>query len=126
MHDVIQDIVRSDSARRQTYKDINVYRIRHTISENQRLSFTRFRVSGLSLMCETGRWNRRGRGRLPLDERVCLCGDVQTERHVVENCVWTHHITDTYNFTTMEHLFNDNFAPDVNCKIVHLILSTYY
>ncbi|KAK7074213.1 hypothetical protein SK128_018360, partial [Halocaridina rubra] len=54
----------------------------HTINELHRLSFTRFRVCGHSLVCETGRWNRRGRGRLLPEERLCMCGDVQNERHL--------------------------------------------
>ena len=53
------------------------------------MAFTRFRVSGHILTKETGRWNRRGCGRLPF-EGVCVCGGaVQTERHLVENCPMT-------------------------------------
>lgn len=73
----------SESSRRKIYKEINpdfgvhqVYNVRHTIHETQRISFTQFRVSGHSLACETGRWNRRGRGRIPMEERLCVCGQV--------------------------------------------------
>ena len=86
-------IMTSQTSRCIVYRDINptmavhdVYRTRHTINDLHRVSFTRFRVSGHSLAVETGRWNRRGRGRLPLEERLCSCGAIQTERHVVENC----------------------------------------
>ena len=68
----------SESSRRMTYQLINpdmtvhyVYRERHVIDEFHRLSFTKMCVSGHCLACETGRWNRHGRGRLPLEERVC-------------------------------------------------------
>ena len=93
MQSVIDSIAGSDSSRRMTYKDINpnfivhdIYKMKHNVNEHHRLSFTRFRVSGHSLVCETGRWNRRGRGRLPMDERLCECGNVQTERHVIQDC----------------------------------------
>lgn len=130
---VIANIEESNSSRRLTYKDINpnfeipfVYINRHTINENYRLSFTRFRVSGHSLACETGRWNRRGRGRLPEEERLCSCGyAVQTERHVVQHCTLSAHLRQRYRFTSIEELFSDNYSPDLTCKIIHEILSVY-
>ena len=83
VHTAIAD---SDSSRCRVYKDINpnflvhdIYKTKHIIHEFHRISFTRFRVSGHSLAVETGRWNRRGRGRLPLEERLGVCGDVQTD-----------------------------------------------
>ncbi len=116
----------------QTYRDINpnlsvhyVYKERHTINEVHRLSFTQFRVSGHYLACETGRWNRRGRGRLPLDERLCACGGVQTEKHVVEDCPLTQHIRDIHLFSRLEHLFSDDVEPEMTCEIIHNILSVY-
>ena len=51
-----------------------------------------------SLACETGRWNRRIRGRLPMNERLCECGSVKTERHVKLDCPRTQHIRD-HNIT---------------------------
>ena len=99
MENVITELRASNSSRRTTYVNINptcdvnfVYKQRHTINEQHRLSFTQFRVSGHDLACETGRWNRRGRGRLPLEERLCRCGLVQTEQHVVQQCPLTTHI----------------------------------
>ena len=132
LQNVISDISGSGSSRRKTYKEINpsfsvhsIYNTKHTIDENHRMSFTKLRVSGHCLACETGRWNRRGRGRLPLEERLCVCAEVQTERHVVQDCPLTQHLRDKYNFTTLEQLFSNNFSADVVCKIVHEILSTF-
>ncbi len=132
MESVKSSIANSDSSRRVTYRDINpnlvvhdIYKSKHTINENYRLAFTKFRVSGHSLMCETGRWNRRGRGRLPLEERLCVCGDIQTERHVIESCIMTQQIRNTYNFTSLENLFDGTFSPDTTCKIIHEVLSTF-
>ena len=106
--DITSSLRNSDSSRRKTYVELNpcltvhsIYNTRHTINETHRMSFTRFRVSSHNLACETGRWNRRGRGRLPLHERVCVCGLVQTEAHVVEHCPNTQHLRESYQFTTV-------------------------
>ena len=100
-----------------------VYTAKHIIKETHRTSFTKFIVSGHALACEMGRWNRRGRGRLPLEERVCQCGAVQTERHVVKHCPFTQHIRDTYGFINLEELLSENLEPNVTCEIIHNILS---
>ena len=83
----------SQSSRRITYKQINpnlsvhkIYLMKHNINEHHRTAFTRFRLSSHSLAVEVGRWSRRGRGRLPLEERLCTCGEIQTEQHVVQYC----------------------------------------
>ena len=110
-------IANSDSSRCLVYKDVNpsflvhdIYRVKHVINEFHRISFTRFRVSGHSLAVETGRWNRRGRGRLPVEERLCVCGGVQTERHVVEDCPLTENIRNIHNITRLEDLLADSFS----------------
>ncbi len=110
------ELRRSDTSRRVTYRSINpemsvhyVYRERHTINETHRRSFTQFRVSGHSLECETGRWNRRGRGRLSQDKRLCRCGSIQTEQHVIEVCSFTQRIKDCYHFNTMQEIFSNTF-----------------
>ena len=132
MSQVREGVRQSESSRRRTYVEINptleinyVYKEKHVIDEHHRVSFTQFRVSGHSLSCETGRWNRRGRGRLPLEQRLCVCGDIQTERHVTENCPVTQQIRNSYNFTRMETLFTDLFTPGESCKIINDILSMY-
>ena len=55
-----------------------------------------------SLAIETGRWNRRGQGRLPREQRLCTCGDIQTERHVIETCPLTNPLRQHYGFTPLE------------------------
>ena len=73
-------IINSTSSKRITYKEIthSVYKGKTHVNEHHRAAFTRFRVSAHSLAVEVRRWNRRGRGRLPLEERLCLCGEIQT------------------------------------------------
>ena len=77
----------------------DVYSVKHTIFEVHRIAFTRFRVSSHSLAVETGRWNRRGRGRLPIEERLCSCGAVQSEEHVINSCPVSQNIRDNHGFT---------------------------
>ena len=132
MQKLKDEMVNSNSSRRSTYKDINpdllvhrIYTLKHAVNDIHRISFTQFRVSGHSLACETGRWNQRNRGRLEVNERLCVCGGIQTERHVAQDCQLTQHIRDQYQFSTLEQLFGDQFTPEIMCKIVYNILTIY-
>ena len=132
MTDLKQRLLLNNSSRRVVYKEINpdlnvhyVYSGNHSINEMHRVAFTQFRVSGHSLAIETGRWNRRGRGRLPVEERLCRCGGIQDEKHVITHCVHTQHIRNMYGFNTINELFSDRYEPDTMCKIIYDILRTY-
>lgn len=132
MNDVHTKITDSVTSRCLVYKEMNpnyqvheIYRTRHSINEINRISFTRFRVCGHSLAIETGRWNRRGRGRLPIEERLCRCGLIQTERHVVEVCPVTEPFRTHNNINRMEELFDKTLTFDKTCKIIHEILNLY-
>ena len=77
-----------DSTRRRTYKQLNVrlespevYHNQIFIPEHHRIAFTRFRVGSHRFRIETGRWSRT-----PRERRLCPCGEVQDEVHVVKNC----------------------------------------
>ena len=83
------------------------------------------RLGAHSLAIETGRWNRRGQGRLPIDQRLCSCGEVQTERHAIESCPLTNQLRVDYEFTTLESLMVQNTNNSLVCDIVHKILNTY-
>ena len=76
-------------------------------------------MSGHSLACETGRWNKRIRGRLPLNERLCECGSVQTD------CPRTQHIRDHHQFEILEQMFSDKVSMALTCKMIHATLSVY-
>lgn len=136
MHELIQNVharIRASSGSRCTvYHSINpdlkiysIYGDRHTEYDLFRISFTRFRVSGHSLCVETGRWKRRCWTRLPMEEQLCVCGEVQTEKHVVEECPVALGIRQTSELTTMKDLFNGKFSFDKSCQIVHNILQLY-
>ena len=74
---------------------------------------------------EEGRWNRRGRGRLPMDERLCTCGQIQTEKHVIEECPRSLHLRQKYNISTIESLLRERTDYLTTCSIVHKILALY-
>ena len=123
----------SESSRRVVYcRDINpdltvhnLYLTKSNIFEVHRVAFTRFRVSSHSLAVETGRWNRRGRGRLPMEERLCSCGAVQSEEHVISFCPLSQHIRDEYSFTGITDLMSRNITDEVVCKIIYQVLNLY-
>ena len=82
-------------------------------------------MSAHSLAVEVGRWNRRGRGRLPLEERLCPCGEIQTERHVTQHCILTEHLREMYNFAHIQDLFSDKFDNNERCCIIYKILDVF-
>ena len=85
----------------ETYRKINpelkvhnLYTSKYYIEESKRLSFTRFRLSSHRLKVETGRWSR-----IPRENRLCECGTVQDENHVLFNCNKTKEIRDKYEIS---------------------------
>ena len=132
MNNLHQEISNSQSSKCIYYKEINpnmhihnIYINKSTVNELERISWSKLRLSAHSLAIETGRWNRRGRGRLPVDERLCQCGLVQTELHVIEECVLSQHVRQMYNVTSLFDLVSERQDLPVVCHIVHSILNIY-
>lgn len=125
------DVTHSNSSRRQVYKVYsslvvhNIYRKQQVINEHHRIALTDFWVSGHSLCCETGRWNRQVRGKLPPEEWLCACSNVQTKRHIVQDCPMTHSLRRHHSFITMEDTFSNKFTDDTACKVIYDILKIY-
>ena len=122
----------SDSSKCRYYRTVNpnmkvhdIYESKSNINEIERVSWSRLRLSAHSLAIETGRWNRRGRGRLPEDQRLCQCGQIQSERHVIEECPLSQHIKDLYNVNSLENLFLERNDFSTICHICHSILNIY-
>ena len=82
-------------------------------------------VSSHMLAVETGRWNRRGRGRLPMEERLCSCGLIQSEEHVVSDCPISQNLRNKYGFASINDLMNGNIPDETACKFVYEILNLY-
>ena len=132
MNDIIQNVSNSNSSKCIYYKSINpnmqvhsVYNTKSKINELERISWSKLRLSAHSLVIETGRWNRRGRGRLPVEQRLCECGQVQTEQHVIEVCPKSQHIRDLHGFQSLTLLMLENNDYSNVCHVVHKILELY-
>lgn len=118
------DAVRaSTSSRRVAYKILNPSLERNTvysacdIKERYRIAFTRLRLSSHNLASEKGRWSRT-----PPESRLCLCGDVQNDSHVLLSCPL---IVDVKRETgcypdSIDELFQND--PATICRYIFLIL----
>ena len=62
---------------------------------------------------------------LPVDQRLCQCGQVQTEHHVMEDCPRSQYIRDLYGFNSMEYLMLESNDYSNICHVVHRILNLY-
>ena len=74
---------------------------------------------------ETGHWNRKGRSHLLAEEHLCSCGQIQTERHVVEACPLTDNTRQVYNMIRLKDLFKDNISIHKTCAIFYEIRDTF-
>ena len=127
-----QEVTNSQSSRCTYYKKINphlsvhdIYSTKCIVNENERISWSKLRLSAHSLVIETGRWNRRGRGRLPIEERLCQCGRVQTERHVFELCNISQDLRRIFNVTSLKEIVSERSDYYQVCQAVNLILNLY-
>ena len=84
----------SPKSRYLTYRtDVNTELVQHpmyrdiTIPEHNRIVVTRIRLSSHNMAIEKGRWSR-----VPRDQRLCSCGEVQTEAHIISQCPSTSYI----------------------------------
>jgi len=121
-----QRVQESDRSKFITYKDMNpnltvsaIYSTR--VIEYHRMCFSKFRLSSHNLMIEMGRWSR-----IPRDQRLCSCSEIQTELHVISACPRTLHIRDSFphvNCATFANLFDQN--PGDICYIISKCLSEF-
>jgi hypothetical protein len=93
----IMRIQASSSTRRQTYLGINPDLSKHRlykdgVPEHHRIATTRLRLSSHLLKIETGRWSR-----IAVEDRKCMCGEVQTESHILLNCRYSDIIRQQFN-----------------------------
>ena len=68
---------------------------------------------------ETGRWSRT-----PRESRLCSCGAVQDERHVVQDCALLNDIRDRYSDPIIFPDIVLNAYSEVTFKLNHDILMT--
>ena len=79
------------------------------VEERKRISFTRFRLSSHNLKIELGRWSR-----IPRENRLCACGEIQDELHVAIKCPKTDELRekyeDSFNVSTMNELMSKQYV----------------
>ena len=125
-NNVINRIQLADTTRRTTYLEMNPTLTVHPlynsdkISEYCRISFTRIRLSSHYLKIETGRWSR-----IPREERLCPCSQVQTEAHVLLECPLLQYLRLSFtdlDYSSVDNLFNTENHISLS-KYVHAVLT---
>ena len=80
----------TNSTRRIAYRALNpsldVHEVYSSLEvpEDERIAFTRFRLASHHLAFEMGRWSR-----IPVESRLCPCGAIQSDIHVMLQCPLT-------------------------------------
>ena len=90
------------------------------VPEYLRVSFTRLRLSSHRLMIETGRWSR-----IPRENRLCACGVIQDEAHVIQVCPNVGHIRQRYDVLPTYPDFVIEASSSDHFKYSHEILSYF-
>ena len=82
------------------------------LTENERILLTRFRTGSHSLAIETGRFSNT-----PRENRLCLCGSVQTVLHIFTDCPLTRDLLVNKPYVNLQSIFDD---PHVHSLIVSI------
>mgnify|MGYP001545129845 CR=1 FL=1 len=124
-YDALLERVRSaQGSRAQTYRDVfnrelapNTIYQTPTLAEYKRIVLTRLRLSSHNLAVETGRWSR-----IPLEQRLCPCGSVQTELHILFECSQTEHVRTIYPDVPRDF---SNIPPEILCDFAYSCYVVY-
>ena len=90
------------------------------VPEHQRLAFSRLRVISHNLRIETGRW-----ARITRKNRLCPCGLMQTEQHIIENCNLLSNIRECYPGMTFNIDILLNTAEPDMFKVIYDMLNYF-
>ena len=85
------------------------------------IATSRLRLGSHSLRVETGRWSRT-----PRENRLCICGNVQDEIHVLLHCPLTHHLRHEFpslTFQSIDELMTGD--PSAVTTFCRKVLETY-
>ena len=123
LHEIKQRIRNSATTRRRTYLTLNpelitpeVYDKKSVVMEHHRTAFSRLWLASHRLRIETGRWSR-----IPPEQRLCDCGEVQTETHALFHCPTSDNVRQTYNIDS-----NENFHTILKSRDTHDICAFCY
>ena len=115
-----------ESSRRITYRMVNpelrapaIYSSREAVPEHHRAAYTRIRLGSHRLKVETGRWSR-----IPRERRLCSCGSVQDEDHVLLRCPLMREVRG--NFSSLDYRTLENLMMNENvyrlCKYIYIVI----
>ena len=121
LDDLKQKFATTQGTRAATYREINpqllvhqLYTANKYIEERKRIAFTRLRLSSHRLKVETGRWSRIER-----ENRLCECGSIQDESHVLFHCRSTDAVREKYSINSEGY---DNIGELMaNCEYMKLM-----
>ena len=88
----------------------------HYIPDSLRISFTRLRLSSHRLRIELGRWSNT-----PRDARLCNCGSVQDEEHILK-CVENEEILRSFTYDDAHLGLKQLFTKCRDSKHLNLLL----
>ena len=91
-----------------------------SLQEYKRIAVTRIRLGSHRLKIETGRWSRT-----PRNERLCTCGSIQDEAHVLLECSLSQPMRDKYNIDSLNIAEFMDMDVDVLTSFVFDVLSFY-
>jgi hypothetical protein len=120
---IITKITNTNSSKYTMYRNLNptltqpsFYKM--NIREQYRIATTRLRTGSHRLKIETGRW-----ARLPRENRLCECGEVQDEIHVLEHCTLLAEERINLSIPNIIDTMNNN--PEKLVKFCHIILTKF-
>ena len=122
-----QTIQSANTTRRKAYYALNPTLMPHAVytslvPEHHRIAFTRLRLSSHNLPYEMGRW-----ARIPPENRMCPCGSIQTDTHVILECEILRDQrfeSQIRNCLNLADFFDNLDIPDI-CKFCKNVLDTF-
>ena len=127
---VRHNVLTSTSSKRQAYVLMNPSLSVHNVytnmdlsvpvQEHRRLAFSGLRVISHNLRIETGRW-----ARITRENRLCPCGLMQTEQHIIENCNLLSNIRECYPGMTFNTDILLNTAEPDMFKVIYDMLDYF-
>ena len=93
------------------------FNLSYVLPEDDRQLLIKYRSGSHMLKVNTGYYQR-----IAMEERVCLCKEIQTLEHVIIHCPYTEAIRNE-DGTSMQDFFNDNCLAVTKLKVIEDILS---
>ena len=131
MNDAKRRVINNTGSKFRTYMNMNInpelsphqiYSYTGNYNESRRIIFTKLRLSSHGLAIERGRWSRT-----PRDNRLCVCGQIQTEEHIICECIVSADIRHMYpnvTFRPLQMFFSHSDLTEL-CTVTALIYEKF-